>query len=91
MRQVEACVDGIRAVGEPFLGEGMTGAQIAALDTAIAGSLQQQVKDGAISSYSHQVVVTAQMKILGQAVVQLQLVPAFELRQITVIVGLSAT
>jgi hypothetical protein len=91
MRQVEACVDGIRRVGEPFLGEGMTGAQIAALNTAISGVLGALVKDGSISTYRHQVVVTPQMKILGQAIVQLTVVPAFELRQITVVVGLSAT
>ena len=54
MRQVEACVDGIRAVGEPFLGEGMTGAEIAGLDTAIAGVLQTLVADGSISNYQHQ-------------------------------------
>ena len=69
----------------------MTSGQIAALDTAIAGSLQAQVRNGSISGYRHQVIVTAQMKIQGQAIVQLQLVPAFELRQITVVVGLSAT
>jgi hypothetical protein len=91
IRQVEACVDGIRRVGEPFLGEGMTGAQIAALDTAVKGALQSLVQTGAISNYQHQVVVTPQMKILGQAIVQLKIVPAFELRQITVVVGLSAT
>ena len=91
MRQVEACVDGIRRVGEPFLGEGMTGAEIAALNTAISGALGALVKDGSISSFVHQVVVTPQMKILGQAIVQLKIVPAFELRQITVVVGLSAT
>jgi hypothetical protein len=91
MRQVEACVDGIRRVGEPFLGEGMTGGQIAALNTAITGVLGALVKDGSISDFAHQVVVTPQMKILGQAIVQLKIVPAFELRQITVVVGLSAT
>jgi len=91
VRQVEACVDGIRAVGEPFLGGSMTSAQIAGLDTAIKGALQALVQSGSISAYEHQIVVTPQMKILGQAIVQLKVVPAFELRQITVVVGLSAT
>ncbi len=91
MRQVEAAVDGIRTVGEPFLGEGMTGVHIAALDTGIGDFLRTMVREGQINDYRFQLVVTPQMKILGQAIVQLTLVPAFELRSITVSVGLSAT
>tara|TARA_Y100000310_G_scaffold342104_1_gene443796 strand:+ start:4616 stop:6568 length:1953 start_codon:yes stop_codon:yes gene_type:complete len=91
MRQVEAAVDGIRTVGEPFLGEGMTGVHIAALDTGIGDFLRTMVREGQINDYRFQLIVTPQMKILGQAIVQLTLVPAFELRSITVSVGLSAT
>jgi len=91
MRQVEAAVDGIRTVGEPFLGEGMTGVHIAGLETGIGDFLRTMVREGQINDYRFQLVVTPQMKILGQAIVQLTLVPAFELRSITVSVGLSAT
>jgi len=91
MRQVEAAVDGVRAASEPFLGEGMTGAEVAALDTAITSSLSALVSAGGISAYRHQIIMTSAMKIQGEALVQLTIVPAFELRQITVVVGLSAT
>lgn len=90
VRQVKAAVDAIRRAGEPFLGEGMTGALVAALDTAIDSQLKALVKGGLIRSYQHQVIATPQQRILGQATVELKLVPAFELRQITVQVALAA-
>ena len=88
--QVKACVDAIREGGEPFLGEGMSGAQIAALGTAVDSSLKALVKIGVIARYDHQVSVTPAQSILGQATVELKIVPAFELRQITVVVALAA-
>lgn len=91
MRQVEEAIDGIREVSEPFLGEGMTAAEVAALDTAIGSKLRSVQDRGGISGYQYQVIMTAQDKVLGQATVQLKLIPAFELRQITVVVGLSAS
>ena len=91
MRQVEECVDGIRAVAEPFLGEGMTSAQTAALDTAIGSKLKSVQDRGSVSGYDYQVIVTPEQKVLGEATVQLKIIPAFELRQITVVVGLSAS
>lgn len=90
VRQVKAAIDAIRAVGEPFLGEGLTGARIAALDTAIDSQLKSLVKQGLIQRYEHQVISTAQQRVLGQATVELKLIPAFELRQITVVVALAA-
>lgn len=90
VRQVKACIDAVRTVGEPFLGEGLTGARLAALDTAIESALKALVKSGVISRFEHAVTSTAQQRILGQATVELKLVPAFELRQITVVVALAA-
>lgn len=90
VRQVKATVDSIRAVGEPFLGEGMTGSRLSALDTAIDGALNSLVKQGVIIRYEHSVTATPAQRIQGQATVDLKLVPAFELRQITVVVALAA-
>lgn len=90
IRQVKACMDTIRNVGEPFLGEGMTASRLAALDTAIDGALKALVTVGVISRYDSAVSATPTQRILGQATVELKLVPAFELRQITVVVGLAA-
>jgi hypothetical protein len=91
MRQVEECVDGVRGVAEPFLGEGMTSAETAALDTAIGSKLKSIQDRGGISGYDYQVLMTPEQKVLGEATVQLKIIPAFELRQVTIVVGLSAS
>lgn len=89
-RQVKAAVDAVRRVGEPFLGEGLTAARVAALDTAVDGALKALVKQGVLQRYEATTTSTPSQKVLGQATVQLKLVPAFELRQITVVVALAA-
>jgi len=90
VRQVKATVDEIRRVGEPFLGESMSGAQTAALDTAVDQAMSNLVRLGVIQRYEYQLIITPQMKVLGQAIIELKIVPAFELRQITVQVALAA-
>ena len=90
IRQVKVSVDAVRDAAEPFLGEGLTGALQSALDTAIDRSLQRLVKTGVIKRYEFQTIITPAMRVLGQATVELKLVPAFELRQITVVVALAA-
>lgn len=90
VRQVKAAVDAVRSAAEPFLGEGMTGAMTAAFDTAIDRTLGALIKQGVIKRYQFQTIITPQMRVLGQATVELKLVPAFELRQVTVMVALAA-
>jgi hypothetical protein len=90
MRQVKAAIDAVREVGEPFLGEGMSGALMAALETAIDQALKALVKRGVLNRYDFQLISTPQQRVLGQATVELKVVPAFELRQLTVVVALAA-
>lgn len=90
MRQVKTAIDVIRQVGEPFLGEGMLGATLAALETAIDSQLKALVKQGILKRYEFSLTATAQQRVLGQATLELKLVPAFELRQITIVVALAA-
>jgi hypothetical protein len=90
VRQVKAAIDAIRLTSESFLGEGLTGATLAALDTAIDSQLKSLVKARLLNRYEHLVSSTAQQRVLGQATVELKLVPAFELRQITVVIALAA-
>jgi hypothetical protein len=90
VRQVKTTIDRLRAVGEPFLGEGQSGAQTAALDTAIDQELGQIVKDKILSRYEYQLIITPAQRVLGQATVELKLVPSWELRQITLVVALAA-
>ncbi len=90
VRIVKQTIDDVRLVGEPFLGEGITGARLAALDTAVDRVLGQRVKDGSLVRYEHKIISTPAQRVLGQCTIELKLVPAFELRQITVVVGLAA-
>lgn len=90
VRIVKAAMDAVRQVGEPFLGEGISGAKLAALDTAIDKALAAMVKRGDLVRYEHAVTSTATQRVLGEADVQLKLVPAFELRKIVVTVALAA-
>lgn len=92
MRIVKATIDAIRLIGEPFLGEGMSGAQLAALETAIQQTLGELVKarPAVLIRYEAKVTASALERVQGKCKVELVLVPAFELRQINVTVALAA-
>lgn len=91
MRQVKAVIDAIRRIAEPFLGDGMSAARLQALDTAIDKVLRALVKRGVIRRAEHQVTSTQTQRVQGKATVELKLVPAFELRQLTIVTALSAS
>lgn len=88
-RIVKAAIDAVRQVADPFLGEGLSGAKMSALDTAIEQVLTKLQKGGVLKRYSKVLSATPEQAVLGQATVELELVPAFELRQITVVVSLA--
>lgn len=90
MAIVKASIDVVRIVGEPFLGEGLTGAQMAAAETAISQALSELVKAGVLVRFEMRVSATALERRQGKLQVSLVLVPAFELRQINVSVALAA-
>lgn len=87
---VKNTIESVRAAAEPSLGEGMTGARLAALETSIDGALLKRQKAGALQRYDKTVTSTPVQRVQGKADVELVLVPAFELRQITVYVSLAA-
>lgn len=88
-RIVKAAVDAVRSVSEPFLGEGLSGTRMAALDTAQEQILTKLQKAGLLKRYEKRLSATPIQAALGQATVELSLVPAFELRKITVQVSLA--
>jgi hypothetical protein len=91
MRIVKATIDAIRGAGDPFLGEPITGARLAALETALDQTLSRLQKSGILQRFEFSVLSTASQRVQGKATVELKLVPAFELRQITVNVSLAAS
>lgn len=90
IRIVKATIDGIRASAEPFLGEVITGARLAALETAIQQVLTRLQKAEYLQRFDVSVTSTPTQQVQGKADVELVLVPAFELRQITLHVALAA-
>lgn len=91
IRIVKKVIDDIRDKADPFIGKGaLTGVKLTGLDTAIDGTLAQNVKDGYLTRYEKQLISTVQQRILGQATCRLTLVTVFELRQLTLYVSLAA-
>lgn len=90
IRIVNAAVDEVRDVAEPFIGEAHTAAVRAAMKTAIDARLAKMQKVGMLRRFESAVSATPTQQILGQAVIELVLVPAFELRKISVLISLAA-
>ncbi|MBD3268404.1 hypothetical protein GF373_17190 [bacterium] len=88
VRIVKAAVDSIRLVSNPFLGKPLSKLRQQALDAAITESLQTDVKEERLTRYDKSLNVTRRGRILGHAVLELSLVPVFELRKIFIVVGL---
>lgn len=90
VRIVKATIDAVRAAGEDHIGEGISGVRLAALETGIEQALVKLQKAGYLQRFDFILVSTPSQQIQGKATVELVLVPAFELRQISIYVALSA-
>ena len=83
-------VEGLRSTAEPFLGEGASGARMAALEGALDQTLVKFQKNQWLCRYDMSVTQTKVDKIQGKIKVNLVLVPAFEIRQIFITLALAA-
>ena len=89
-RIAKAVIDGVRNAIDPFLGEGTTDATKAQMKLAIDKILLAAKKAGYLRDYKdYEILQTPQMEVQGKAIVNLTLVPAFELRQVTLTISLS--
>lgn len=79
----------IRTRLEPFIGKGLNQVTIAAADTAVESIFQEGVASGAIIKYAYQVLSDPQERGRGQLRVPITIVPAFELRQVSVPIKLA--
>lgn len=91
IRIVKATLDALRVAADPFLGESLSGARLAALDTTVDRVLGKLVKAGFLQRYDHKLLSTPTEQVQGRARLELKLVPAFELRALTVYVSLAAS
>ncbi len=91
VRVVRDVADAIREVADPYIGEANTIEQRNALSAAIAKRLDLLVQNGVIQKYSYNLVATAQQELLGEASLELGIVPPQELRKITTVIGLTSS
>lgn len=90
VRIVKKVVQDIREVSDPFLGEPNSPAQQQSMKTAIESKIQEQTgPDGGLLRFDIEISATAAQRIAGQAVIDLILVPAGELRQIPLTISLA--
>ena len=90
VRIVHDAINYIRQIGDPFIGEPNNGPQRNALSTAINTALTNMQTNGALQRFNFTVFASPTDQVLGNANVQLQLVPSFELQTITVTVALAS-
>lgn len=91
LRITFAAVNVVRTCAEPFIGEPNEPPQHNALNTAIRSGLDKMKAAGAISDYRFNINATIRQKILGECSIDLELIPALELRRIRVSVALKPT
>lgn len=89
MRATKEAVNQVRIATEPFLGEPNDVVNRNAMSAAIAKRLDAMVARGDIQAYNFQIVITGQDKVLGNAKIELTIVPPFEIRKITTVVSLT--
>lgn len=90
VRIVKAVIDGCRNAVDKFLGEGMNDASRANMKQAVENVLMAAKKAGYLRDYKpFQIIQTPDMEVAGKATINLTLIPAFELRQVTFSVSLS--
>lgn len=89
VRITQSAVDLIRAVGDKYIGEPNNGPQLNALNNEIESVLLSMKGAGAITDFDFTVSATPEQRVLGELDVNLTLVPAFEIRQINLVVSLT--
>jgi len=90
VRIVKSIVNTVRDEADPFLGEPNSPAQQQALKTILETALQSRVSDGSLRRFDLKVSSTPQQRVLGQLVIDLLLVPSFEVRFIPLTITLAA-
>ena len=89
VRIVDAAVEVIRGIGDRYIGEPNSAAMRNAMAAEIDRVFAQMKTAGALNDYQFFISATPDQQVLGEASVELTLVPAFELTKITVNVSLA--
>lgn len=89
VRIVHDALNVVRLIADPFIGEPNNAATRNALDVGIGEGLQKLRSLGFLEDFDYSIVSTPAMRVLGEVLVDMVLVPAFELRKIRVKIALS--
>jgi hypothetical protein len=89
MRVVDEVVDDVRAIAEPYIGEGNTAASRKSLENNIVQLLAKKQEAGVIQGFQAKVTATTKQRIEGDMTVELVLVPPFEVRKIEIVTSLA--
>ena len=89
VRITDAVVKTVRNIGQRFIGEPNTAPSRNAMAAEIDKALRQMKASRAITGYKFFISATPDQQVLGEAQVDLTIVPAFELIKITVNVSLT--
>lgn len=91
VKVVTQCVDEVRQVADPFIGEPNTVEQRNALAALISKRLTYLKEQGVIQYYEFEISATVEQVLIGECSIALTLVAPQELRKITTVVALRAT
>ncbi len=91
VRIVNAAIGVTREATEPFIGEAGTPQHFNSMQTAIESGLSAMKMAGAIVDYRFTILANPMDLARGEAVIELELVPAFELRKIKTVVTVRAS
>lgn len=91
MRTATACVNAIRSVSDPFIGQLYSAAVKTAHETAIQSALFKIQESGALRYFNFNLTQTESQRVKGEVDVDLELGPEFELCKIFVKVKLTNT
>ena len=89
VRIVDAIVDLIRSVSEKYIGEPNTAAQRNAMSNEIDKFLKNMRVANAINGYRFEVTATPEQQVLGEASIDLTIVPPFEILKINTTISLA--
>lgn len=90
VRITHVAAQNVREAMESFIGEPVNAAQLNAMREAIENRLRTMTLSGALRRYQFDIIATPEQQSLGEATVNLEIVPAFELVNVTTSVRLAA-
>jgi hypothetical protein len=90
LRITHEAIDVVRIVCNPFIGLPNNSVHLDAMENAIDAALGKMRGRGALNGFRFEVISTATMKVLGEVIIELTIIPAFEITKITIQIGLAA-